>query len=165
VARWQFIAGKFLGLLATLTLIVLIMCTTLATFLAAFEGRFDPGLVVASAVALLEITIIIAVALFFSSLVVTPTLAGLFTAATFIAGRSAGHLKYFLTDESPIVRVTANALSWMLPRLDLFTVADRLVYGDRVAPGDFLFILAYTAAYSGILVLLSIALFERREFT
>jgi ABC-type transport system involved in multi-copper enzyme maturation permease subunit len=165
VARWQFIAGKFLGLLATLALIVVIMCTTLATFLAALEGRFDGSLVVASAIALLEITIVIAVALFFSSLVVTPTLAGLFTAATFVAGRSAGHVKYFLTDESPIIRGGAKALTWVLPRLDLFTVADRLVYGDNVALAHFLFILAYTLAYSGILIVLSIALFERREFT
>ena len=134
VARWQFIVGKFLGLLATLTLIVAIMCTTLVIFLAAFEGRFDGSLVVASAIALLEITIVIAVALFFSSLVVTPTLAGLFTAATFVAGRSAGHLQYFLTDESPVVRDRLRKrLSWMLPRLDLFTIADRVVYGDNVA--------------------------------
>jgi hypothetical protein len=63
------------------------------------------------------------------------------------------------------VRTGAHALSWVLPRLDLFTVADRLVYGDSVALNHFLFILAYSLAYSGILVLLSIALFERREFT
>jgi ABC-type transport system involved in multi-copper enzyme maturation permease subunit len=166
VARWQFIAGKFLGLLATLTLIIVLMCSTLVGFLTVVEGKTDVALVVASAAALLEIMIVIAVALFFSSLVVTPTLAGLFTAATFVAGRSAGYVAYFLADDhAPAVQVAARVLSWILPRLDLFTVADQAVYGDLVTPGHFLLILAYSVAYSGLLLLLSAALFHRREFT
>jgi hypothetical protein len=72
---------------------------------------------------------------------------------------------YFLTDDSPTVRAVAHVLSWVLPRLDLFTVADHVVYGDFVAPDEFFFILAYSLAYTGILLLLSIALFARREFT
>jgi len=82
--------------------------------------------------------VVIAVALFFSSLVVTPTLAGLFTAATFVAGRSSGHLHYFTREQyPPAAKTIARALSWMLPRLDRFNIADQVVYGDHIEIGSF----------------------------
>lgn len=166
VARWQFMVGKFLGLFATLSLIVALMCTTLIVFLSILEGKLDSGLVLASGTALAELMVVIAVALFFSSLVVTPTLAGLFTAATFVAGRSANYLQYFLKHEYPgSVQTLAHGLSWALPRLDRFNIADQVVYGDRVEPTYLLALFAYAVAYSGILLLLSVGLFSRREFT
>jgi len=108
---------------------------------------------------------VIAVALFFSSLVVTPSLAGMFTAATFVAGRSAGYLLYFFTgDHPPAVQALAHALYWVLPRLDRFTVADQIVYGVLPDPSYLVTLVAYAAAYTGILLLLSVGLFSRREF-
>ena len=44
VARWEFVAGKFLGMLATLALIVGLMSAGLLAFLSALEGHFDWGL-------------------------------------------------------------------------------------------------------------------------
>ena len=165
VARWQFIVGKFLGLLATLSLIVAIMSVGVVGGFTFLTGRFDGGLVVASFAALLEIMVVIAVALFFSSLVVTPSLAGMFTAATFIAGRSASYLLYFLRDDPPpAVRALAQTLYWTLPRLDRFTVADQVVYGTLPDPYYLVVLTAYSFAYAGILLLLSIGIFSRREF-
>lgn len=165
VARWQFIVGKFLGLLATLTVIIAVMSSGVTGGFTLFTGRLDWGFVVASFATLLEIMIVIAVALFFSSLVVTPALAGMFTAATFIAGRSATYLLYFLNgDHPPAVRTLAHALYWALPRLDRFTVADQIVYGAVPDPSYLAMLAAYAAAYAAILLLLSIGLFARREF-
>ena len=165
MGRWQFLLGKFLGLLATLTVIVAVMSTGVTGGFTLLTGRLDWGLVVASLATLLEIMIVIAVALFFSSLVVTPSLAGMFTAATFIAGRSATYLLYFLNgDHQPAVRTMAHSLYWVLPRLDRFTVADQIVYGVLPDPSYLPLLAAYAAAYAGILLVLSIGLFARREF-
>lgn len=166
VARWQFILGKFLGLLGTLTLIVALMCGTLVTVLALIEGRIDWGMVLASNASLLELMIVVAVALFFSSVVVTPTLAGLFTAAAFIAGRSAGYLTYFSSDEYPrSIQMLAHGLYWLLPHLHQFNISDLVVYGDTVEASYFVALAVYAGAYSAVLLLLSSALFSRREFT
>ncbi len=166
VARWEFLVGKFLGLLVTLTLLVTFMGIALVTFLAAMEGQIDFGIVLACGFALLEVAVIVAVAIFFSSLVVTPSLAGLFTAATFVAGRSSGYLGYFYTDDHPpIMRFLAHTLSWVLPRLDRYTIADRMVYGEHLDPEYVLLVMLYTIAYSGVLLLLSTVIFSRREFT
>jgi ABC-type transport system involved in multi-copper enzyme maturation permease subunit len=165
VARWQFLVGKFLGLLATVTVIVGLMSAGLTGGFTLLTGRFDWGLLFAACATLLEIMIIIAVALFFSSLVVTPALAGMFTVATFIAGRSATYLLYFLKgDHPPAVQMLAHALYWVLPRLDRFAVADQAAYGALPGVTYLATLGAYAAAYVGILLLLSVGLFTRREF-
>jgi len=165
VARWQFVLGKYFGLLLTLSIIVIAMSAALVSFLAVLEGRLDGGLVLASATTLLELVIVIAIAIFFSSLVVTPSLAGLFTVACFIAGRSAGYLEYFSSAEhSRAVQVFARVLSWMLPHLNMFLIGDQVVYGDHIEAGYVLLLAGYAVTYAGVLLLLSTALFSRREF-
>lgn len=166
VARWEFMVGKFVGLVATLGLILTLMCTALIGFLFLLEQKMDWGLALASGVAFVEVTVVIAVALFFSALVVTPTLAGLFTAATFVAGRSSTYLSYFYSNEHPpIVQAIAKVLSWALPRLDRFTISEQVVYGNHIDVAYLLTLLAYAFAYAALLLLLSIGLFSRREFT
>ncbi len=165
VARWQFIVGKFFGLVATLTLIVGIMSAGVIGAFAFATGHVDGGLVVSSFATLLEIVVVIAVALFFSSVVVTPSLAGMFTAAMFIAGRSTTYLLYFLKEEQPpTLRALAQGLYWALPRLDRFTIADQVVYGIVPDPSYLVTLSAYAAAYAAIMLLLSVGLFTRREF-
>lgn len=166
VARWQFIVGKFAGLFATLVLTVALMCAALVGFLAVLERTVDWGLILASGMIVLELMVVTAFALFFSSVVVTPTLAGLFTAAVFVAGRSSGYLSYFFRDEfSPGLRALARGLYWILPHLDRFNIADQVVYGNTVDVPYLVAVLGYAVAYSALLMLLSVGLFSRREFT
>ena len=166
VARWQFVVGKFVGLTATLAVVVTCMTTALIGIVGAFEGHLDTGLVVAGVTVVLELMIVVAVALLFSAIVVTPTLAGLFTVATFVAGRSAAHLAYFRGDgTNPTVRAAATVLYWILPHLNRLDVADQVAYGDAVAWSTLALAAAYATAYAAVLLLLAVALFERREFT
>jgi Cu-processing system permease protein len=165
VARWEFLAGKFLGLFATLCLIVSLMCAALILVLAAFEGAADYGLLLASFAALLELMIIVAVALFFSSIVVTPTLAGLFTAATFVAGRCCGYIHFILKHQySDAVKAIARGVYWTLPHLYKFNIADQVVYGDRIEPSYLTVLILYAISYTGVLLVLSVILFSQREF-
>jgi ABC-type transport system involved in multi-copper enzyme maturation permease subunit len=165
VARWQFILGKFAGLAASLAVVVACMTAVLVVIVAAFEGGLDPGLVVAGATVVLELTIVVGIALFFSAVVVTPTLAGLFTVAVFVAGRSAGYLAYFQGDDThPLVRGVATLLYWALPHLNRLDVADQVVYGEVLSLGTFGLAVGYAAAYTGMVLLLTVALFHRREF-
>ncbi|HWP66664.1 MAG TPA: ABC transporter permease subunit [Candidatus Limnocylindria bacterium] len=165
VGRWQFILGKFAGLAATVSVVVVLMTAALVAIVAAFEGRFDSGLIVAGTTVVLELVIVVAIALFFSAVVVTPTLAGMFTIAAFVAGRSAGYLEYFRGDDShPAIRGLATVLYWILPHLNRLDVADQVVYGQTLGAGTLALAAAYAAAYTAVLLLLSVALFQRREF-
>jgi ABC-type transport system involved in multi-copper enzyme maturation permease subunit len=165
VARWEFVAGKFLGLSVTVSLVVLSMSVALVGILGAFEGHLDPGLLVAAATIVLELTVVVAIALFFSSIVVTPTLAGLFTIAAFVAGRSAGYLGYFRGDEwSPAVRTVSTALYWILPHLNRLDLADQVAYGHGVSLAYLGLAATYALAYAVVLLAVTTVLFERREF-
>jgi ABC-type transport system involved in multi-copper enzyme maturation permease subunit len=165
VARWQFLIGKFLGLLATLGIMMGLLAAALLLTLWLSEGRVDWQVMAAVAAMLLELSILLAAALFFSSIVVTPSLAGFFTAATFIAGRSAGRLLYFNeAAQPPVMRQAMHALYVVLPHLDRLYVADRVVSGLPVPTAYYLQVTFYAAAYSAVLLLLSLAIFRRREF-
>jgi ABC-type transport system involved in multi-copper enzyme maturation permease subunit len=165
VARWQFILGKFAGLTLTVTVVVVCMTAALIGIVAAFEGTVDSGLVVAGFTVVLELMIVVAIALFFSAVVVTPTLAGMFTIAAFVAGRSASYLDYFRgADSNPVIGGVATLLYWILPHLNRLEVADQVVYGDALSLGTLALAAAYAAAYTAVLLLLSVALFQRREF-
>ena len=144
---------------------VTLMCAALLAIVALTEHRLDLGLALAAGLVLLELMIVVAVALFVSSIVVTPTMVGLVTAAAFVAGRASGYLTYFVSAEQPpMLRATARVLYWLLPHLDKFNIANRVVYGDHVSAGYVAAAVVYAAAYTAILLLLSIALFSRREF-
>lgn len=166
VARWQFVLGKFLGLMLTVSVLVMAMSGALLGFLRLFEPQIDWGLLLASFTIVLELTVLIALALLFSAVVVTPTLAGLFTAAAFVAGRSSSYLLSFDSDEYPVaLRHTTKVLHAMVPHLDRFNISDQVVYGAEFSGWYFVHIVLYAAAYTALVLLLSIVLFQRREFT
>lgn len=165
VRRWQFLVAKFLGLVATLAIMVTLMTTALLALLYALEGRIDWRILPVVAMMLLELGILSAVAIFFSSIVVTPALAGLFTAATFVAGRSTPMLAYLMTPDQPItLRYIARGLHAVLPHLHQFYIADRVAFDLTLPPGYYLYATIYATAYTALLLIVSIFIFQRREF-
>lgn len=165
VARWQFLVGKLLGLVATLAVMMALMSAALLALLYPLEGRIDWNVLPVVAVMLLEIGILSAAAIFFSSIVVSPTLAGLFTAATFIAGRSTPMLGYLMTpDQRPGLRYIARLLHAVLPHLNQFYIADHVAYGVSLSPAYYLHTTIYGLAYMLLLLAVSVVIFQRREF-
>ncbi len=165
VPRWQFLVGKFLGLLVTLAVMMLLMTTALLTLLWFVEQRIAWALLPVVGAMMLELAVLSAAAIFFSAVVVTPALAGLFTAGTFIAGRASGSLAYFFgSEQPPAVRYTAKALYLMLPHLNRFYVADQVVSGIALPVAYYVCLLLYALAYTALLLLLSIVIFRQREF-
>jgi len=165
VRRWQFLVAKFLGLVATLSVMMILMTAALLTLLYVLEGRIDWQILPVVTMMLLELAILSAVAIFFSSIVVTPALAGLFTAATFVAGRSVPMLAYLMTpDQPPMLRYAARGLHAALPHLHQFYIADRVAFDLTLSPGYYLYATIYAAAYTGLLLIVSVFIFQRREF-
>lgn len=165
VARWQFVLGKFLGLLTTLAIMMALLTAALFVLLRFIEGRIDWALLPVVGAMMLELGVLLAIAIFFSSIVVTPALAGLFTAAAFIAGRSTPLLSYFFAVNQPaVVRYGMRFLYDVLPHLDRFYVADRIVAGGALPPTYYLQATVYAVAYAGAMLALSVAMFRRREF-
>jgi len=165
IGRAQFLLGKFLGLVATLALVVGAMDLVLVAAIGLFERELDVGLLAAGAAVMLELGIVVAVAVFFSAVVVTPTLAGLFTVGTFIAGRCAGYLSFFQDEaHGAATRTVARVLYWILPHLDRLVITDQVVYGSNIPVAYLALAAVYAGAYAAVTLLLAVVILRRREF-
>jgi ABC-type transport system involved in multi-copper enzyme maturation permease subunit len=166
VARAEFVFGKYVGMVITVASMLLLMGLALSVFASLFEDSIDFRLFTAYLYSFLELLVICAAAIFFSSLVVTPMLSGLFTFGIFLAGRSAGNVLYFIaSDPAPSLGDSIlRSLSWILPRLDLLNVGNDLVYGASISKDHLAWSMAYAIGYSAILLILATAIFRRREF-
>ncbi len=165
VRRSEFVLGKYLGMLLTVALLIALMTLALAVFTFFFESRIDWLLAQAAFFIFLQLAIVCAVTLFFSSIVVTPLLSGAFTFAIFLVGRSTEYILRFIDIQPlPLVRHVLRGVYTVLPHLNALDVSDRIVYAIPAAPDAMFWSFAYAAAYAGALLVPAILIFARREF-
>ena len=166
VERREFILGKYLGMLATTALMIAGMWAGLTLFVLLMDDTFKPALLIACFHTFFELIIVCAAAIFFSSVVVTPMLSGIFTFGLFLAGRSCEYVLYFIKqgDAGAGMKFFLNTLYWLLPHLDRINVSDLSIYGQQVSFSYSLLCLLYAAAYAGILLSLATLIFSAKEF-
>ncbi len=171
IERHEFAIGKYLGMVITLTLLVAAFAVALAAMLELSGTHFDANVAKAVVLGWIGVLVVAAIALFFSSFS-TPFLSGTFSLALFIIGRSADDLRW-AADRSKIdfVRVTAKAALYVVPDLHVFAVSGGEVNGQAVSVNatfvgwDYVGASAlYGLAVVGILLILAIVIFRRRDF-
>jgi ABC-type transport system involved in multi-copper enzyme maturation permease subunit len=177
ISRPQFVLGKFAGLTLTLTVNVTIMTVALYVVLAIYDARsadqikavweapaLDPALAKASFLILLELSLVTAVALLFSSFS-GPMTAAAFTFSLVIIGHFNADLKNFeaVVKSAPVAWV-ARAVYYALPNLASFDVKSQVVHGQPVTWGFISLSLAYALAYAGAVLTLAMLIFARRDF-
>jgi len=164
VQRWQFLCGKYVGLLTVLGLNVVLMSAALASILL-LRGESVLPLLPALLLILVELAVITAVALLFSSLT-NPILASVWTFAVYVAGHLSWSLD-LLKDKLPAGpgTVLCDVLHFVLPNLDRLDVKAEAVHGLPL-PGGFVAAgLLYGMGYAGIVLVLACLAFSRKEFT
>jgi ABC-type transport system involved in multi-copper enzyme maturation permease subunit len=164
VDRIQFIVGKFLGLFVTLALNFILIALIFVTAITIMTDR-APQAAIFSAVLLLmvEMSVIIAAAIAWSCFT-TPTLAAIFTLSFYVAG----HLNDLITlsadaQSNPALKAILVALHYILPNLEYFNIRTAVVFGLNVAQGHVCFATIYGLLYTGLLLLISSVLFDRKD--
>jgi ABC-type transport system involved in multi-copper enzyme maturation permease subunit len=174
IRRWQFVVGKYLGLLLTLAIQIALM--TLVLFVALWLQGSGPDGALVRAVILLyaQVAVVTALAMFFSTFS-TPFLSGLFTAGLFVIGRSTPELHAVIAakmKEQPTARAILDGATQVFPDLHLFFVSGAQVAGHTVSVNsggyvDWAYVATacgYGALYAGCVLLLAMAIFARRDF-
>ena len=177
VSRAQFIVGKYLGLV--LTLAVNVSAMTIALYLvlsyqgwiesaemkAAWEApAADPALLKAIALIGVELMLVTAIALFFSTFS-SPLLSAALTLGVYIAGRFNADLKNFdQIVDSQLTIWMARAAYHLLPDFSAFDVKTQVVHGLAVPAGYIAATAAYGALYIGALLVAATLIFSRRDF-
>ena len=166
VRRWEFLLGKFGGLVLTLAVNTLAMAAGLFAALLYVKHsleRSDAVLLIAIYFILLKLTLVVALALLFSCYS-SPLLAILYTSALYIAGLFVEEIRTFhFATPSPAMEALLRGLSYLLPNFENFNVMAAAAHGREI-PGALVFEnTAYAALYSVIVLLVAAAVFSRRN--
>ena len=177
VNRHQIVAGKYLGLVLTLAVNVAIMALALFAVLAYMAWRvdpeaqkawdttaLDPRLLKAVGLILIELTVVTAIALLFSTFS-TPIVSAALTFGFVIVGHFSADLRDFdQVVDSPAAARLARGLYWVLPNLSQLDVKAQVVHGEPVTFGYMALTIGYGALYVAMLLTVAMFVFSRRDF-
>jgi ABC-type transport system involved in multi-copper enzyme maturation permease subunit len=171
--RWEFLLGKYLGLAVTLTVVVAAMSLVLFGFVAVQGGHHGTVMLRAEVLILLELLLLTATALFFSSFS-SPYLSAMFAASLWVIGRSSPELRLFAETKlegTPGADVLL-AVTRVVPDFHVYYISGSNLGGDAVTVheafvtwGYVASAASYTGLYLGLCLLLAMGIFARRDFT
>ncbi|MBI2220814.1 MAG: ABC transporter permease [Acidobacteria bacterium] len=177
VRREALVAGKYAGLVLTLLVNVAIMVvvwyavlavmawTTEPLLKAGWEApAVDPRLLRAVALVFVELMLVTAIALFFSTFS-TPIVSAAMTFGLYVAGHFAADLKNLGSIiKSPAAAMIGNGLYYVLPNLASFDIKAEVVHGHDVPLRYLLISSGYGLLYIAALLLAAMFIFSRRDF-
>jgi len=166
VERWQFLLGKFAGLV--MTLIVNTGAMTIGLYFALWTVKHplqksDGYLILAVYLILLKLALIVALAMLFSCFT-TPFLAILYTLGLYVAGLFAEDLRTMqaLTLSASTMKML-KGISYLLPNFENFNVMGAVAHG-RGVPGTLVAQnTAYTLLYGAMVLAGAAIIFSRRN--
>ena len=171
--RHEFLLGKYLGLVVTVSALVLLMSLVLAGFLWAQGGRHGVVMVRAELLILLELILLMAVAMLFSSFS-SPWLSAMFAASLWVIGRNSAELEAFASGklDGSAGGSVLHAILVVLPDFRMFFVSganfDEAVVSVHESFVSWAYVgsaAGYAAAYGGMCLVAAVLLFQRRDFT
>ncbi len=166
VRRWEFLLGKFAGLVLTLAVNTAAMALGLLLVMIYVKHtleRSDSAVLVAVYFILLKLALVVALALMFSCFT-TPLLAILFTVGLYIVGLYVQELRNLPVNVmSHAMAAFTKWLSYLLPNFENFNVMAMAAHGKAV-PGAFILQnTLYTVVYCTIVLTAAAAVFSRRN--
>jgi len=164
VRRWEFILGKYSGLMAVLLASMGIL--TVGFYLILFiSGIAAPAyLLWALVMTYFELAIITSVAILFSTFV-TPIASAVFTFAAYFVGHLTRDLRLLAAmSPSPVVQGVSQFLYYVLPNLSNFNIRGEVVHDALLNPQALALSALYAVVYSATLLLISVFAFGRKDF-
>lgn len=163
VRRWQFLLGKYAGLLLTVLVNLGLMTLVLVLFVWLYGGGFDPGLFLATAMIGVEMALLIAFATLFSVLT-KPILGSVFTLAVFAVGHVSQDL-WLLTRHLPgsLGRTLVSVLYYVVPNLERFNFKTEVVHQLPIPVSAVGWALVYGGFFTALVLVLACLRFEKKD--
>ncbi len=167
VSRGGYLVGRFLGTAQILLLFSLMSGAGVFLITWLFGGTLAPLLLWAVYWALLEFTLIAAIALLFYALGVGFTMNALLVLAVYVVGHSLVEaVRSFVglgVFGNPYHLLLVQALTYLLPNLEMFNFRLAIVHGESITFSRFALATAYWLAYLTAVLAAAAALFNRRD--
>jgi len=166
IRRWEFLLGKYAGLLLTLVVNTSFMTLGLAAALLWVGRPFvqtDWLILVAVYFILLELAIVTALALFFSCFT-TPMFSTLFTLGIYLTGCFAGGIREFGDlSQSTGLKLFARVIYYLVPNFHNFNAIAAAAHGVKIPAALIAQNTLYAALYVALLLIASSAIFSGRN--
>jgi ABC-type transport system involved in multi-copper enzyme maturation permease subunit len=165
VRRWEFIVGKYFGLLLTLVVNTAFMTVGLyIALLVTAHGlkRADALLLAAIYCIVLQFMIMVALTLLFSSFS-TPIFSAIFAFALFVIGTFAEDLKNFAAMSHGVTQWAATAAAYLVPNFASLNVISQAAHEQPISGSLIAFNTLYALLYSSAVTAAAVLIFERRN--
>jgi ABC-type transport system involved in multi-copper enzyme maturation permease subunit len=166
IRRWEFLLGKFGGLVLTLAVNTLAMAIGLFLVMSLIKRsgeHLEASVLVAVYFILLKLALVVALALLFSCYT-TPLLSILSTAGLYIAGLFVMEMRTFQSGTiSPALGALLRWLSYVLPNFENFDVMAAAAHGRGIPHALIVQNTAYAALYCAVVLAAAAAIFTRRN--
>jgi ABC-type transport system involved in multi-copper enzyme maturation permease subunit len=177
ITKPQYILGKYCGLalIILISTAVLGACSMLSVKLATMGAEaFVPHMFSWSVFLLgliyltLSLLLVLAIAFLCVSVTTHPFTAILLCLMTYFIGQNAETVLKVITrskmfDQNPVLLKIIHTVHWVFPNLSAFDLKTTAAYGLAIDAGYLLWVALYGMAYLSICIVLSIAIFNRRE--
>lgn len=170
VQRWQFLVGKYLGAVLALGLMMALMTIVILTVFFVLKQNVQDAIEVAKAPALyfVQMSLLAAVATFFSTFV-SPLVNFFLSGGTYLVGTFLSTFLKTMEDNSHapgFAKIVAKGVNLVFPNFSLFNIQNPITNPNASIgseSGYYLNAATYGVIYVGILMVLSILVFDRRE--
>lgn len=165
VRRWEFIVGKYLGLMLTLVVNAALMTAGfyVALFVTAHKLEMsDARLLLAVYFIVLMLLMMTALTLLFSSFS-TPIFAAVFSFALFMIGSFADDLRNFAAAAHGAFHWIAMGMAYLTPNFTALNVISQVAHDQPIAASVVGFNTVYALLYSAAVTCAAVLIFERRN--
>jgi ABC-type transport system involved in multi-copper enzyme maturation permease subunit len=160
--RWQFVVGKYLGLAASLAVGQVAMLAIGLLYLWATGAEVHRWLVLAGLLTIVEVLVMAAVSLCWTTLS-TPLLAAVLGLATYALGHAVASLPELINHLQGAQLVLASVLASLVPNLGMFAYRNQAVHHTPLPWSEVGMSLAYGALWIVLLVTITVAVFRRKQ--
>lgn len=162
VGRGEYLLGKYLGLTLTLVCMVALMGVLYVVAVGMTPATLAWSHLAAVYLVLLELLVLTAAAILFSTLA-GPALAAVFSAMLFAIGHLGESLLDFGAINGGWQQQAAQVVFRLLPDLEVFNVRAAVVHGDPVTATHLLLATGYALAWIVVFLVLARGVFARKE--
>jgi ABC-2 type transport system permease protein len=166
ISRFQFISGKFLGLIYVLVLNWILICSTFLLILLLTNGdtsaNFHPTLFSALLLLLCQSIMMGGVAILISTFSTT-SLSAVLSIGIFLIGTNISQIHVISEKVKGIGSHLLDAVSFIIPNLEYFNIGTKVTYGIPVTSAFVLTGLAYAAVVSVLTILVAGIFIHQRE--
>lgn len=180
ISRVEYIWGKYFGILlfVLVSLLILLTLSSATVFLLKqiypdyFGGFLWKIYYIATFFIFVKISLLGSVVVFFSSITTSSFITLIFSLCAFLVGSTIEEVLFYLRSGFAAQELTISeslkrfieALSYVVPNLSVFDFKTEAAHGLAIEWGRLAFSFGYAAVYVTVLLLLSSAIFKRREF-